>query len=68
MSSGTFSGGTAIGGGLVASRSAIEFDPESGLGLALGQDINGASDILILTLECSGAENATGLIGWREVV
>ena len=68
MSSGTFSGGTVIGGGLVASRTAIEFDPESGLSLALGQTINGTSDVLALTIECSGAENATGLLGWREVV
>jgi hypothetical protein len=68
MSSGTFSGGTVIGAGLVASRGAIEFDPQSGLALSLGQDINGNSDVLILTLQCSSSENATGLIGWREVV
>jgi hypothetical protein len=68
MSSGTFSGGTVIGGGLVASRSSIEFDPESGLALSLGQSIDGASDVIILTLQCSSSENATGLIGWREVV
>jgi hypothetical protein len=68
MSTGTFSGGTIIGAGLVASRSSIEFDPESGLGLSLGQSINGTSDIVILTIQCSSSENATGLIGWREVV
>jgi hypothetical protein len=68
MNSGTFSGGTVIGGGLVASRSSIEFDPESGLGLSLGQDINGNSDVVVLTVQCSAAENATGLLGWREVV
>ncbi len=68
MSSGTFSGGTVIGAGLVASRSSIEFDPESGLALSLGQSIDGTSDIIILTLQCSSSENATGLIGWREVV
>ena len=68
MSSGTFSGGTIIGAGLVASRSSIEFDPESGLALSLGQSIAGVSDIIILTLQCSSSENATGLIGWREVV
>jgi hypothetical protein len=68
MSSGTFSGGTVIGAGLVSSRSSIEFDPESGLALSLGQDINGNSDAVILTIECSSAENATGLLGWREVV
>jgi hypothetical protein len=68
MSNGTFSGGTVIGAGLVASRSSIEFDPESGLALSLGQDINGNSDAIILTIQCSSAENATGLLGWREVV
>jgi hypothetical protein len=68
MSSGTFSGGTIIGAGLVASRSSIEFDPESGLALSLGQTIAGTSDIIILTLQCSSSEDATGLIGWREVV
>lgn len=68
MSSGTFSGGTVVGGGLVASRSAIEFNPESGLALSLGQSIDGTSDVLVLTIECSSAENATGLLGWREVV
>jgi hypothetical protein len=68
MSSGTFSGGTIVGAGLVASRSSIEFDPESGLALSLGQTIAGTSDVIILTLQCSSAENATGLIGWREVV
>jgi hypothetical protein len=68
MSSGVFSGGTVIGAGLVAPRSAIDFDPESGLGLSLGRDIDGDSDIIILTVQCSTAENATGLLGWREVV
>jgi hypothetical protein len=68
MSSGTFSGGTIIGAGLVASRSAIEFDPESGLALSLGQDIDGNSDIIALTVQCSSSENATGLLGWREIV
>ena len=68
MSNGTFSGGTIIGAGLVASRSSIEFAPESGLSLSLGQNIAGISDIIILTLQCSSSEDATGLIGWREVV
>ena len=68
MNNGTFSGGTVIGAGLVASRSSIEFDPESGLALSLGQSLNGTSDIIILTIQCSSSEKATGLIGWREVV
>lgn len=68
MSNGTFSGGTVIGAGLVASRSSIEFDPESGLALSLGQSITGVSDIIILTLQCSSSEKATGLLGWREVL
>jgi hypothetical protein len=68
MSTGTFSGGTVIGAGLVASRSSIEFDPESGLALALGRAITGESDVIALTIQCSSSEDATGLIGWREVV
>ena len=68
MASGTFSGGTVVGAGLTAARSAIEFNPESGLALSLGQTISGTSDILILTLQCSSSENATGLLGWRELV
>jgi hypothetical protein len=68
MSSGTFSGGTVIGGGLVASRSSIEFDPESGLALALGSTIDGTSDVIALTIQCSSSEQATGLLGWREIV
>jgi len=38
------------------------------LALSLGQTIDGTSDIIILTLQCSSSEDATGLIGWREVV
>ena len=68
MSSGTFSGGTIIGAGLVASRSSVEFNPQSGLALSLGQTIAGTSDVIILTIQCSSSENATGLIGWKEVV
>ena len=68
MSSGTFSGGTVIGGGLVSSRSSIEFDPESGLALALGSTIDGTSDVIALTIQCSTSEQATGLLGWREIV
>ena len=68
MSSGTFSGGTIVGAGLVASRSSIEFDPESGIELALGQTISGVSDVIALTVQCSSSEKATGLLGWREVV
>jgi hypothetical protein len=68
MSTGTFSGGTIIGAGLIASRSSVELNPESGLALSLGQSIAGTSDIIILTLQCSSSEDATGLIGWREVV
>ena len=36
--------------------------------ISLGQSITGTSDIIILTLQCSSSEDATGLIGWREVV
>jgi len=52
----------------VASRGSIEFTPEGSLALALGQDINGNSEVLALTIRCSSAEDATGLIGWNELV
>lgn len=68
MASGTFSGGTVVGGGLLAARSDIDFSPESGLALSLGTDAAGASDILALTIQCSSSQDATGLIGWREAV
>ena len=68
MSSGTFSGGTVINAGLVSSRSAIEFHPQRALDLSLGTNAAGESDIVILTIQCSSAENATGLLGWREVL
>jgi hypothetical protein len=68
MASGTFSGGTIVGGGLVAGRSDVEFNPESGLALSLGTNAAGESDILALTIQCSSSQEATGLIGWREVV
>jgi hypothetical protein len=68
MSSGTFSGGTVVNGGLVAARSSIDFNPQRALELALGADANGESDIVILTIQCSSATEATGLLGWREVL
>lgn len=68
MASGTFSGGTVVGGGLVAARSDVGFDPASALALSLGKDANGSSDILVLTIQCSNSQEATGLIGWRELV
>ncbi len=68
MSSGTFSGGTVVGGGLVAARSDVEFSPESGLALSLGTNAAGESDILALTIQCSSSQEATGLIGWKEVL
>jgi len=68
MSSGTFSGGTVINAGLVAPRNAIDFHPSKALELSLGTNAAGESDIVILTIQCSAAENATGLLGWREVL
>lgn len=68
MASGTFSGGTVIGGGLVATHGDIEFNPESGLALSLGANASGESDVLALTIQCSTSEEATGLIGWKELV
>jgi hypothetical protein len=40
------------------------FDDDNGIILRA----NGTSDIIILTLQCSSSEDATGLIGWRDVV
>ena len=68
MSSGTFSGGTVINGGLVAARSSVEFNLQRALDLALGTTAAGESDILVLTVQCSSSEKATGLLGWREVL
>lgn len=68
MASGTFSGGTVVGGGLLAVHSDVEFTPESGLALALGTSASGESDVLALTIQCSASEEATGLLGWRELV
>lgn len=68
MASGTFSGGTVVGGGLLTSHSDIEFTPESALALALGTNASGESDVLALTIQCSTSEEATGLLGWREMV
>lgn len=67
MSSGTVSGGTVIDSGLFGSRSTAVFEPSSALALSLGVDANGNSDVIALTLQCSSSENATGLIGWREL-
>lgn len=68
MSSGTFSGGTVINAGLIASRGSIDFNPQRSLELALGVNGSGESDIVILTIQCSASEDATGLLGWREVL
>lgn len=68
MASGTFSGGTVVGGGLLAVHSDVEFTPESGLALALGTSASGENDVLALTIQCSASEEATGLLGWRELV
>ena len=66
LSTATFSGGTVIGGGLTSARNAVEFSPEGGLSLSIGRTIAHVSDMLVLTIQCSSSENATGLIGWRE--
>lgn len=67
MSSGTVSGGTVIDSGLLGSRSTTIFEPSSALALSLGVDAAGNSDVIALTLQCSSSENATGLLGWREL-
>jgi hypothetical protein len=68
MSSGTFSGGTVINGGLVGAQSSTDFNPQKALELSLGTNAAGDSDVVILTIQCSAAESATGLLGWREMV
>ena len=68
MSSGTFSGGTVINAGLVGPRASTDFSPQRSLDLALGTNASGESDIVILTIQCTSSESATGLLGWREVL
>ena len=68
VSSGTISGGTIVGAGLLSGKGNTEFTPESALALSLGKDNAGNSDILALTIQCDTAMKATGLIGWREFV
>jgi hypothetical protein len=68
MASGTFSGGTIIDSGLVSARSNVEFNPSSALALSLGTNASGVSDMLALTIQCSASTEATGLLGWREVL
>lgn len=64
----SFSGGTVIAAGLVGSRGSTAFNTESALGLALGVDANGASDVLVLTIEADSSTKGVGLLGWRELV
>ena len=68
MSTGTFSGGTVIGAGLVGVQGAVAFNPQRALELSLGTNAAGDSDVVILTIQCSAAENATGLLGWMEMI
>ena len=67
MSSGTVSGGTIIDSGLFGARSTTIFEPGSALAISLGVNAAGSSDVIALTLQCSASENATGLLGWREL-
>jgi hypothetical protein len=68
MTSGTFSGGTVIDSGLLGARASVEFNPSSALALSLGTNASGESDVLVLTIQCSASTEATGLLGWREVL
>jgi len=67
MKTGTFSGGTIIGTGLLSGQSNTAFAPESALALSLGKDANGNSDVLMLTVQCETAMKTTGQLGWREL-
>jgi len=67
MASGTFSGGTIVGTGLLSGHCNSAFSPESAMALSLGKNANGESDVLMLTIQCETAMKATGQIGWREL-
>jgi len=68
LTAATLSGGTVVAAGLVGSRGSTVFNAESALSLALGIDENGASDILVLTMEADSSTKGLGVLGWRELV
>ena len=68
LTAATFSGGSVVAAGLVGTRGAVAFEPESGLALSLGVDSAGNSDILLLTMEADTSTKGTALLGWRELV
>ncbi|MFZ9998280.1 MAG: hypothetical protein ACO3HP_04615 [Candidatus Nanopelagicaceae bacterium] len=68
LTAATFSGGTVVAAGLVGSRGSTAFNAESALSLALGVDGNGASDVLVLTMEADSSTKGLGVLGWRELV
>lgn len=68
LTAATFSGGTVVAAGLVGSRGSTAFNAESALSLALGVNENGASDILVLTMEADSSTKGLGVLGWRELV
>jgi len=68
LTAATFSGGTVVAAGLVGSRGSTAFNAESALGLALGVNASGESDIMVLTMEADSSTKGLGLLGWRELV
>jgi len=68
LTAATFSGGTVVAAGLVGTRGAVAFEPESGLALSLGVDDADNSDVLLLTMEADTSTKGTALLGWRELV
>jgi len=68
LTTATFSGGTVVAAGIVGSRGSTAFTTENAMALALGTDSNGASDILVLTIEADTATKGLGMLGWREFV
>ena len=68
LTAATFSGGTVVAAGLVGTRGAVAFEPQSGLALSLGVDSAGNSDILLLTMEADTSTKGTALLGWRELL
>lgn len=68
LTAAAFSGGTVVAAGIVGSRGSTAFTTENAMALALGTDSNGASDILVLTIEADTATKGLGMLGWREFV
>lgn len=65
--SGAFSGGTIIDSGFVSQGSANNYAIAEAVRLALGQNVAGESDTLVLTVDSPANAKALGMIGWVEI-